>query len=509
MVDVITTNKYELALKNINVTCRKSDGYINATQLCKAGDRKFNTYYRRKKTKEFLKVFSIDTQICVDSLIKYNSSYGEERSSWVHPHIAINIAQWISAEFDVKVSRWIYELMLFGNVTLNSERSYEELEKKLKEQTMLAETLSNSLNSLTMEYKKLKKSHRQILKHKSVHYFKKGKCVYLISNILEDETRTKIGSTWDINTRLKNLRTGIPFLRLHYLVFTDDYELIEKILKNHYKNELDPNNHEFISTDNISSIITKIRESMVLIKSDYTEISNEELIKYNIDTEEENTQDIKLDNDFYNIETTHIEIDKKQDEIDKKQDEIDNKQDTEIDNKQEIIKLIIKICPGKHHELEEDRILDSTNFHKNKATKDGYATYCKKCTSKDRYKNEDRLIKKEIQYDKKLFKWCSGISHNYSSDRIVKIDNFHKNSSVKGGLSTYCKECTGQIKYGKDRKKRNMKYKQEPPNITKDTHKWCTDCELILERKEFHNNKNALDGLQNECIICRKNKRKS
>ena len=494
MVDVITTNKYELALKNINVICRKSDGYINATQLCQAGDRKFNTYYRRKKTKEFLEVFSIETQNCVDSLINYNSAYGEERSTWVHPQIAINIAQWISAEFDVKVSKWIYELMLFGNVTLNSERSYEELEKKLKEQTMLAETLSNSLNSLTMEHKKLKKSHREILRHKSIHYFKKGKCVYLISNILEGETRAKIGSTWDINTRLKNLRTGIPFLRLHYLVFTEDYELIEKILKNHYKNELDPNNHEFISTDNISSIITKIRESMTLIKSDHTETPDDEMIKYNIDTNEEKVEPLSFDK----IYIKPVEFSKENKSLDVCFTEIIGVTTTGI----------IKRCPGKCHELEEDRMLESSNFHKNKATKDGYATYCKKCASNDRYKNEDRLKKKEIHYDKKLFKWCAGISHINTADRVVNIDNFHKNASSKDCLSVYCKECTGQLKYGKDRKKRIVKYTQAPPNIPKDTHKWCTDCELILERKEFHSNKKAVDGLQNECINCRKNKRK-
>ena len=41
-----------------------------------------------------------------------------ERHTWVHPQVAINIAQWISPQFDVKVSAWIYELMTTGEVKL-------------------------------------------------------------------------------------------------------------------------------------------------------------------------------------------------------------------------------------------------------------------------------------------------------------------------------------------------------------------------------------------------------
>ena len=43
----------KIKLENVIITSRSKDGYINATQLCKAGQRKFDTYYRQKKTKEF------------------------------------------------------------------------------------------------------------------------------------------------------------------------------------------------------------------------------------------------------------------------------------------------------------------------------------------------------------------------------------------------------------------------------------------------------------------------
>jgi hypothetical protein len=48
--------------------------------------------------------------------IKHKTGYGSEQGTWVHPQVAINIAQWISPQFDVKVSGWVYEIMMTGKV---------------------------------------------------------------------------------------------------------------------------------------------------------------------------------------------------------------------------------------------------------------------------------------------------------------------------------------------------------------------------------------------------------
>lgn len=45
-----------LSLNDITIITRPSDGYINATQLCKAGNKEFNDYQRLKQTQEYLKV---------------------------------------------------------------------------------------------------------------------------------------------------------------------------------------------------------------------------------------------------------------------------------------------------------------------------------------------------------------------------------------------------------------------------------------------------------------------
>jgi len=65
-------------------------------------------------------------------LIKHSTGCGssQKKKTWVHPQVAINIAQWISPRFDVKVSGWIYEVMMTGRVDITETKSYRELQKR-------------------------------------------------------------------------------------------------------------------------------------------------------------------------------------------------------------------------------------------------------------------------------------------------------------------------------------------------------------------------------------------
>ena len=119
-----------------NIEHREDDGYINVTNLCKAGKKQFKHWNSLQKTKSFLRVLSESVGIPTDSLIKYNYAYGKERATWVHPQIAINIAQWISPQFDVKVSAWIYEVMMTGKVDITNTKSYRQLQHENKKQQL-------------------------------------------------------------------------------------------------------------------------------------------------------------------------------------------------------------------------------------------------------------------------------------------------------------------------------------------------------------------------------------
>jgi hypothetical protein len=72
---------------------REENGYINVTNICKAGGKQFKAWKRLDKTKAFLQVLSSSVLISTDELIKYNSGSIHKRATWVHPQVAINIAQ--------------------------------------------------------------------------------------------------------------------------------------------------------------------------------------------------------------------------------------------------------------------------------------------------------------------------------------------------------------------------------------------------------------------------------
>ena len=118
--------------KNYTIICRKEDGYIDVTNLCKAGKRKFNTWNRSKRAKLFINELS--AHYCANQLIKIiTTGPNNQRGTWVHPKVAINIAQWISPKFDVQVSHWVHELMVRGHASFNSNISDKELLEEMKE----------------------------------------------------------------------------------------------------------------------------------------------------------------------------------------------------------------------------------------------------------------------------------------------------------------------------------------------------------------------------------------
>jgi hypothetical protein len=120
----------------------REDGYINITNLCKAGGKKFNHWNTLDRTKAYLKVLSNDTGIPASLLVTHQTGLGSNQATWVHPYVAINIAQWISPQFDVKISSWIYEVMLTGKIDISKTKSFQQLRLENKEQKIKIQYLT-------------------------------------------------------------------------------------------------------------------------------------------------------------------------------------------------------------------------------------------------------------------------------------------------------------------------------------------------------------------------------
>lgn len=125
-------HQYSLTLiqhevNNSVIEQRSSDGYINATALCKAAGKLFKDYKENKSTNEFLEELALDTGLSIQlgekALVEQKQSLIETfpgapstgGGTWVHPLVAIHLGQWASGKFAVQVSKWVQD-WISGNV---------------------------------------------------------------------------------------------------------------------------------------------------------------------------------------------------------------------------------------------------------------------------------------------------------------------------------------------------------------------------------------------------------
>lgn len=94
---------------------RVTDGYVNATAMCKAAGRELKHYNENISSREFMDELSRSVGIPTDLLVQViRTGPNELRGTWVHPHIAVHLAQWLSPRFAVAVAQWVYDWMTQG-----------------------------------------------------------------------------------------------------------------------------------------------------------------------------------------------------------------------------------------------------------------------------------------------------------------------------------------------------------------------------------------------------------
>jgi len=168
------------------IESRKEDGYIDVTNLCTAGKKKFNHWNSLSKTTAFLKELSSTTGIPVVELIKQNTGGNGDRHTWVHPQVSINIAQWISPQFDVKVSSWVLEVMMTGKIDITNTKSYRELQQDNKNKQL-------KIQLMTKKYVK---------KQARIQYDEENVIYILTTANMKKERRYILGKATNLTSRL-------------------------------------------------------------------------------------------------------------------------------------------------------------------------------------------------------------------------------------------------------------------------------------------------------------------
>ena len=185
-----TDEQYELVPLELDngyiIESRDEDCYIDVTNLCKAGKKEFKHWNSLNKTKSFLHELASKVGIPTVELITQNTGGNGDRHTWVHPQVAINIAQWISPQFDVKVSAWVLEVMMTGKVNITNTKSYRELKEDNKNKQL-------KIQLMTKKY--LKKQPRIQYEEKNVIYI-------LTTANMKKERRYILGKATNLTSRL-------------------------------------------------------------------------------------------------------------------------------------------------------------------------------------------------------------------------------------------------------------------------------------------------------------------
>lgn len=104
---------YKGTYAGFKVLIMKENGYINASKLCKDGDKMFGHWHEKQGSKDLIIELASSIDLPIELIVIKNMKGPYEcRGSYVHRDLVPNIASWISPSFSLKVSRIVNEYLL-------------------------------------------------------------------------------------------------------------------------------------------------------------------------------------------------------------------------------------------------------------------------------------------------------------------------------------------------------------------------------------------------------------
>ena len=139
-------------LNGVLVPQRKEDGFINATAMCTACDKELKFWLHNKETLELFielaKDLGINSNVGINptstarlSTTEYVELFpqlitlkkGSPKNgggTYLHPDLAIQLAQWCSPRFAIQVSRWVKEWITSSQI--EEDDKFREVREQLK-----------------------------------------------------------------------------------------------------------------------------------------------------------------------------------------------------------------------------------------------------------------------------------------------------------------------------------------------------------------------------------------
>lgn len=210
----------KIILNNIEIISR-NDGYINVSQLCKTGGKEFKHWYYLDSTKQLITQLEIDTDLPEQTLIDINKGGNNknDQHTWIHPDLAIQLAQWISPKIALQISRWIRTLFTNGKLELaNKIIEQKDIEiKTYKEKNKLLENL--------------------LVKKQTRTDYQENNVIYILTSHENKNNRTYIiGKAQNLKNRLSTYNKTCEHEVVYYIKCKD--EAIMNISENMILNKL-------------------------------------------------------------------------------------------------------------------------------------------------------------------------------------------------------------------------------------------------------------------------------
>jgi hypothetical protein len=294
--DIVNNQISDLIINEQVIMCRETDKYINATQLCKAGGKKFNDWFRLESTKELITELGksnmcpetgnpasvTDIQnIFIEKNIGGNNK--NNQNTWIHPDLAIQLAQWISPKFALLVSSWIRTLLTNGKVEINSKLF--EQEKIIKESNTKIKLLQDMV----------------IKKQKRNHYPDKNVIYLITTNDNKNKRIYIVGKAINLKDRLSVYNKTCEHEVVYYksCETTEQMELVEKMVLNKLEEYREKANRDrfILPINNNIKLFINIIDKCVDFFNNIDNKNSKQIINYNIDEVINNINEQKSIND--------------------------------------------------------------------------------------------------------------------------------------------------------------------------------------------------------------------
>ena len=139
---------FRRAVNGVSVEQRTDNGFVNGTAMCAAHGKKLLSWFRTQDTLELFCDLADDlgietkgadlrlsdvprlsatkyAQMFPDLIFTKKGSPDFGGGSWLHPDLAMQLAQWCNKRFAIQVSRWIREWLTAGQIPVDSDAEQE------------------------------------------------------------------------------------------------------------------------------------------------------------------------------------------------------------------------------------------------------------------------------------------------------------------------------------------------------------------------------------------------